>query len=321
MPTTRDLAVNGLSMRITEHGSGQPVIMCHGFPGLGYTWRHQLQAIGDAGWHAVAPDMRGYGHTDRPIDVADYDAEHVAGDLIGLLDALGHERAVFVGHDFGAGAVWDIAMRHPDRVAAVIVLSVPFLGRPLTRPSDTFATMAKDHFLHLHYFQQIGPADDELNSHPEQFLTSIYWALSGAFRYMDIWQHPSDGHGYLDVLPTAPPLPWDWLSEADLQRMLADFSVSGFSGGLNWYRASDLRWEQTVQFATATVDVPAAFICGANDTVLEMAGPDPIGQMRNRVTDLRAVEILPGAGHFVQLERPTEVNTAMIDFLSQLGQP
>src|ERR1700679_4181971 len=163
--THRQVQTNGISMHIAEAGEGPLVVMVHGFPGLWYSWRYQLPALAEAGYHAVAVDQRGYGRTDRPSDPAVYDADYVAGDMLGLLDALGEQKAIFIGHDFGAQLVFNLAVRHPDRVAASKPKKDEFQAEFASsemRPSAVFAKAAKQHFLHMHYFQTIGPAEQEL---------------------------------------------------------------------------------------------------------------------------------------------------------------
>lgn len=317
--THRQLAVNGIDIHVAEAGTGPLVVLCHGFPHLWYSWRHQMPALAGAGWHVVAPDMRGYGNTSAPVDASAYGSTEVCGDVIGLIDAYGAERAVLVGLDFGAQLVWETALRHPDRLDAVVVLNNPYTGRSKMRPTDAFATMARDHFLHLHYFQAVGPADAELDADPREFLARIYWALSGEGSYFDVFRHPSAGHGYVEVLPPAPALPWSWLTPEELGYYAAEFGCTGFTGGLNWYRAIDLRWEQTESLGSAPVEVPTYFLAGERDVDLAgFSGRDPLERMRSLVTDLRELVIVPAAGHLVQMEKPAEVNHHLVRFLSEL---
>ncbi|HXW44031.1 MAG TPA: alpha/beta hydrolase [Streptosporangiaceae bacterium] len=317
--THRMLDVNGLRMHVAEAGEGVPVILCHGFPHLWYSWRHQIPAIAAAGWRAVAPDMRGYGHTQAPMQVAEYGSEQVCGDVVGLIDAYGAERAVLVGLDFGAQLAWETALRFPDRLLAIVVLNNPYTGRARRRPSEAFAALARQHFLHLHYFQQPGPADAELASDPGEFLVRLYWALSGRGMYFEVFRHPSDGRGYLDTLPPAPPLPWSWLTREELAYYAAEFGRTGFTGGLNWYRAMDLRWEQTAQIGSAPVQVPAFFLAGERDVDLAgFSGRDPLQRMRSLVPDLRELVLVGGAGHLVQMEKASDVNAHLLHFLASI---
>jgi pimeloyl-ACP methyl ester carboxylesterase len=294
-------------------------VFCHGFPHVWYVWHHQIPVVAGAGFRAVAPDMRGYGRSDAPTGVEAYTNQNAALDLTGLLDEMGERSAVFVGLDFGAALVWELCLRHPDRVRAAIVFNNPFVGRGKRRPSEVWARIAEKHFLHLHYFQEQGPADQELNSKPRDFLSSIYYALSGDFHYLDIWSSPAHGNGYLDVLPKGPPLPWRWMSEDEFDVFATEFSRTGFTGGLNWYRALDLNWELTEPFADANIEIPVFFLYGERDCDMEgFSGTDPIGTMKSRVPGLREVAMVPDAGHLVQMERPAEVNDLLVRFLGSI---
>jgi pimeloyl-ACP methyl ester carboxylesterase len=344
--TQRRIPSNGITLNVAEAGDGPPVVFCHGFPGLAFSFRHQLPALAAAGWHAIAPDQRGYGASDRPSDPRLYDADQVMRDMLGLLDALGQERAVFVGHDFGAQQVCNLAVRHPGRVAAVVIMSCPYdfdlAGRggaglrqvptevermgafavPGVRPSEAFAALARQHFFHMHYFQTVGPPERELGAQPREFLQRLLYALSAQGHLLDWSKFPSEGTGYLDVLAPAPPLPWSWLSEAEFEHMLRaythDTPATTFIGGLNSYRSADRNWELGEPFAQSPITQPGLFIAGAQDVVLKMIPPHAIDSMRARMPQLRDVVIVPDAGHFVQQEQPQAVNAALLRFLSGL---
>ncbi len=343
--THQEIPANGVTLHVALAGEGPPVIFCHGFPGLGYSFRHQLPAVADAGFRAVAPDQRGYGRSDRPVEAARYDADCVMQDMLGLLDALNEPEAVFVGHDFGAQQVCNLAVRHPRRVRALVIMSCPYdfdlAGRggggsqpasgaaragafavPGVRPSAAFAAIARQHFFHMHYFQKIGPPERELGAQPREFLMRLMHALSADGRLLDWSQYPSDGTGYLDVLAPAPPLPWPWLSEAEFEHYVREYTRVApdamFLGGLNSYRMADRNWELGAAHADANINQPALFIAGAQDVVLKMIPSDAIDTMRRRIPDLRGVVLVPGAGHFVQQEQPQAVNAALLDFLRSL---
>jgi pimeloyl-ACP methyl ester carboxylesterase len=317
--THRHARINGIGMHYVEQGDGMPVILCHGFPHLWFSWHHQIPVIAQAGWRAVAPDMRGMGQTEAPTGVEQYDVDHVTGDLLGLLDALGAERAVFVGLDFGAFAIYDFALRHPGRVIAVIGLENPAAPHnPEMPPLAEYAAMAEKHFVHIHYFAPYGTADAALDARPREFLSKVFYALSGDYHYLDVWKHPP-GTAYLDALPAPPALPWSWLSELELEFYVSEYSRTGFTGGLNWYRSMDLKWAQRRPFEGAQSPVPAFFIGSERDCDLEgFHGPDPIELMRAQFPDLRRVAMIPGAGHLVQMERPREVNTLLLELLATL---
>lgn len=321
MPTTPSettVDTGGIRMRVLEQGSGPAVVLCHGFPGLAFSWRHQLPALAAKGFRAIAPDMRGYGGSDRPTRPAEYDRTHTVADMVGLLDALDIDRAVFVGHDFGAALVWDLPQWAPGRVRALIQLSVPRTGTEPTLPSAAFAKAAERHFLHLHYFQRPGVAEAELDGDPSGFLRRVFWALSGAYRYRDIFAFPSDGNGYLDVLPETPPLPWGWLSEAAFARYVETFTETGFTGGLNWYRAADHIWREKQHRPDEPITVPVCFITGDRDPVQQMKGSHSMDEMRATVPGLAELHSVEGAGHFVQMEAAQRVNKVMLAFLATL---
>lgn len=312
------LDVGEIRMRVVEQGSGPAVVMCHGFPGLSYSWRHQLPVLAEAGFRAVAVDMRGYGGSDRPADPVDYARASTVADMVGLLDALELDDAVFVGHDFGAGLVWDLPQWAPGRVRALIQLSVPRAKTSPVRPSLAFAEVAKKHFFHLHYFQEPGVAEAELDADPASFLRRVFWALSGGYHYTDIFAHPSEGNGYLDVLPQAPDLPWPWLSADEFDHYVGEFSRTGFTGGLNWYRANDHLWAEKQERPDEPITLPVCFITGDRDPVLQIVGPTSMDAMRASVPGLAGTHVIPGAGHFVQMEAAAEVNRIMLDFLRSL---
>ena len=335
---------NGLGMHAVVEGQGPAVVFCHGFPGLWYSWRHQLPAIAEAGYRAIAVDMRGYGRTDRPVNASEYGNQTIVSDLTGLLDALGEEKAVFVGHDFGAQAAWATALHAPERVRGVVSIAVPYgVGfasskkkrdpaktptdaRPRgPKPSDTYAAIAQKHFLHLHYFQTIGPAEAELGANPRLYLKRIYWALSARGSLLDFENFPSEGTGYLDVLADpSEPLPWPWMSEEDLDYLVEEYMRTGpdtaFVGGLNSYRAMDINWEHDPDYGRAVIEAPALFLCGESDPVLQIITPKSLETMPDRVPNLRGTQLVPNAGHFAQQEQPQVVNEALLRFLgSELG--
>lgn len=317
--THRFVTTNGIRMHLAEHGEGHPVVFCHGFPHTGYIWHRQMASVAAAGYRAIAPDLRGYGQTSAPSDLDAYTNRAVIGDLLGLLDDIGAERAVFVGVDFGAALVWELTLRAPERVTGAIVLNNPFAPRPPRPPSALWAKAAERHFLHLDYFQRPGVADAELAARPRDFLARVYYALSADYHYLDTWRFPAEGTGYLDVLPAAPELPWQWLSEAELDVLAREFERTGFTGGLNWYRALDRNWELTADYADAVVTVPTYFLYGERDPDMEgFSGRDPLATLRTHVRDLRAVAAIPDAGHLVQLERAEAVNALLADHLADL---
>jgi len=317
--THRHLEVDGLAFHVVEQGEGPLVVMAHGFPGLWYSWRHQLDALSAAGYRAVAFDQPGVGGTEMPVDPDAWDMDHLTSNLLGIASALGEDRATYVGHDFGGPTVWELAVRHPGRVRGIAVLSTPYEPeRPDTRPTESYAATAARHFLHKHYFQPVGPADRELDANVEAFLRRLFFTLSGEGDYWAVWEHPSAGNGYLDVLNEFDgQLPW--LTDDDMAYYVAEYTRTGFTGGLSWYRAADRNWELKEGRTDPTIRVPALFIAGTDDSVPAMARTGVIERMQAAVPDLRDVVRVPGAGHWVQQERPEAVNDALVAFLRSLA--
>jgi pimeloyl-ACP methyl ester carboxylesterase len=333
---------DGVRLHAVALGEGPLVVFCHGFPGLWYSWRHQLPMVARLGFRAVAIDQRGYGQSGRPREVADYDSTRHCDDLLAVLRHFGEERAIFVGHDFGTAQVWNMAVRHPEACVAIVPTSCPYdfdlagrgcagsqpspgagarrpFARPDLAPSACFAALAEHHFFHMHYFQSVGPAEAELGPSAREFLTRLYWALSGKGNLLGWNRYPSDGAGYLDVLAPAPPLPWPWMNSADFDYLAQQYLLAGealaFIGGLNSYRVADRNWQIGLPWADAQVEVPTLFVAGAEDVVLQMIGDDALALMAARAPDLREVQLLEGAGHFMQMERPLAFNRVLGAFL------
>jgi pimeloyl-ACP methyl ester carboxylesterase len=293
----RTIAANGIELNVLDEGNGPLVLLCHGFPELAFSWRHQVPALTAAGYRVLAPDMRGYGRSSAPQEVEAYDVVSLCGDLCGLLDALEEESAIFVGHDWGASLVWQLAVMHPERVWAVAGLSVPFVPRAPAPPIPIMRRHLGEDF-YIVWFQQPGVADTELARDVRRTLTTHrQWTA----RWAD-----EDGPP-----PERPP----WLSEGELDVYVEAFERTGFTGGLNWYRNIDRNWELTEAFAERRVEQPALFLTGERDPVRRFM---PAEAMRGWVTDLRREVVVPGAGHWVQQEEPEAVNAALLEFLGGL---
>jgi pimeloyl-ACP methyl ester carboxylesterase len=281
MSRERTIHVNGVDLFLTESGEEgggdrHPVILAHGFPELGYSWRHQLPALARAGYHAIAPDQRGYGRSTRPDELTDYDIVHLTGDLLALLDELGEDKAVFVGHDWGSMVVWNLALMAPERVAGVAGMSVPFLPRPPMPPIQMLRGIFDGQFFYMVYFQEPGVADAELGRDTARTMTRMLCSV----RTPDGGADPADmaaffaddGRGFVDRMPEPDGLP-GWLTQDELDHYIAEFSRTGFTGGINWYRNMDRNWSLTEQLAGAKVAVPSLFVGGTNDPVLVMSPP------------------------------------------------
>ena len=318
--THRFIETNGIRMHLAEKGSGPLVLLCHGFPESWYSWRHQIEALAAAGFHVVAPDMRGYGQTERPEAIDQYSMLHLVGDMVGVLDALGSETAVIAGHDWGAPVAWHAALLRPDRFRAVVGLSVPYRPRGKVRPTTVMPQTDDAVFYQLH-FQTPGVAEAELEHDVRASILGTLPRLSG---------DAPPGSGGFSMVPrvggmlgrgavdggTALPA---WLTEADVDFYAGEFIRTGFRGGLNWYRNIDRNWELLAPFAGARVSVPALYVAGERDLVLAFPGAAELVANQTRfVPGLRQTIMLPGCGHWTQQERPAAVNAAMIDFLQSL---
>ena len=323
-PTHRIIETNGIRMHVAEQGEGPLVLLCHGFPELWYSWRHQLPALAAAGFQAVAPDMRGYGQTDRPEAIDQYSLLQLVGDMVGLLDALGHETAVIAGHDWGAPVAWHAALLRPDRFRAVIGLSVPFIPRGPDHPSRSFPE-TDDAVFYQSYFQSPGVAESDLEQDVRLTMHTLLYEASGDAPRPAI-KPEQPGHVFMvprqggmmanrENPTTLPP----WLTETDLEIYADQFKRTGYRGGLNWYRNIDRNWELMAPFAGLKITVPALLIAGDRDLILAFRGMDQIiANLSHNVPKLQKTLILPGCGHWTQEERPLEVNAAMLEFLRQL---
>jgi len=321
--THRTIDANGIRIHIAEQGSGPLVLLCHGFPESWYSWRHQLSALAAAGFHAVAPDMRGYGMSDRPAEIERYTLLHLVGDMVGVLDSLGEKMAVIAGHDWGAPVAWHAALLRPDRFRAVVGLSVPYRPRGGVAPTSVMAQNADASFYQL-YFQSPGVAEKELEADPRTSLRKILYSGSGDVPRRNpgtpsagVGMVPRSG-GFLTRMPNPETLP-PWLGDADLDFYVQQFQHSGFRGGLNWYRNIDRNWELLAPYAGAPVTVPALYMAGDLDLVVAFPRmKEVIADLARYIPQLRGTIMLPGCGHWTQQERANEVNTAMIGFLRSL---
>ena len=304
-------------------GTAPLVILVHGFPESWYSWRHQLAPIADAGFTACAIDVRGYGGSDKPADVAAYAMERLAGDLVGLRDALAPgQQVVLVGHDWGAPIVWNSAFTHPHVFRAVAGLSVPFSGAP-TRPfTEVFREhfTAKGRFFYQEYFQQSGVAEAEAEADPRGWVRKMMYSICGDVPPGDYWSKPA-GATFLEGLPdVADPegLP-SWLGGADLDYYEAEFKASGFAGPLNRYRNHEADFDWLKAWQGKLLTQPCLFIGGTRDpaTTLFGAVADPVAMMRMFAPRVEG-HVLEGVGHWTQQERPQEVNALLIDWLKRL---
>ncbi len=316
--THRTIETNGIRLHVAEQGEGPLVILCHGFPECWYSWRHQLGALAKAGFRAVAPDLRGYGRSDRPEEVEKYTILHDIGDIVGLVDAFGAQQAVIAGHDVGATIAWQAALLRPDRFRAVIALSVPFRSRAFGGSVPPTTLMPRnENAVFYQLFLQTPEAEAALGRDMRRTFRSQLYSLSGD-------RPPSAGGGFAagmvprkGVSLTDPASLPAWVTESDIDVYVAEFTRSGFRGPLGWYRNVDRSWELLAPFAGAAVTIPALYMAGDRDFVAAV-NSQFIAMQSAMVPKLRPAIMLAGCGHWTEQERAPEVSAAMIDFLRSL---
>ncbi|MDQ2926571.1 MAG: alpha/beta hydrolase [Pseudomonadota bacterium] len=315
-PFLQTLSINGIRMRIAEQGEGPLVVLCHGFPEGWNSWRVQLAALSAAGYRTVAPDMRGYGGTDAPEDPSRYTMLHHVGDLVALVAALKAEHAVIVGHDWGAPVAWSAASLRPDLFRAVVGMSVPYSP---PGPVDLLGALesrgVRDFY--MQYFQTPGIAEAELEADVAASLRRITFSLSGDGRG-GVAGRLGDGHGFLHNTDDPAQLP-AWMNRKDLDDSVAEFTRTGFRGGLNWYRALRLNSELMAPWRGVAIRQPSLFIGGTRDDVLAWpASRASLEGFGRTLPGLRGCHLLEGAGHWVQRERAARVNELLLEFLASL---
>ena len=320
------VAVNGVELVVHEAGdpSAPTIVLSHGFPELAHSWRHQMEPLAQAGYHVIAPDQRGYGHSSAPREVDAYGIRQLTDDLFALLDHYGKQRATFVGHDWGSIIVWQAALLHPERVSAVVGVSVPYVEWP-GPPTQLMTMVYGDRFFYILYFQQVGPPEAELDADPRHTMATVLYGASGEAthgRQVPTELPPMEGTGFLTMMSTPPALPYTgpegpWLTSADLDVYAGEFAHSGFFGPVSYYRNLDANATLLADLHADRVSMPSYFITGEDDVVRLM---DPTGpeRMRNLLPDYRGETLIPGAGHWVQQETPAAFNDALLGFLRTL---
>ena len=311
-------ATNGIKMHYVEQGAGPLVVLCHGWPESWYSWRHQIPALASAGFRVVAPDQRGYGRTDRPEAIEAYNIFYLAGDIVGMVRALGESQAIIVGHDWGAPVAWHCALLRPDIFRAVGLLSVPFLPRGPIRPSDGMKALeGKKNWFYQNYFQEPGRVEKELDEDPRRSMLMMMYSASGDAPPTERWNFLFPrSQSFLESGTVPGRLP-GWLSEEDLDFFSAEFTNSGFRGGINWYRNIDRNWELTGFLDGLKLTQPSVFAAGEHDVVLAMY-PDAAKVVDFSMPNCRKKMIIPGAGHWLQQERPAEINDLLVEFAKSL---
>jgi pimeloyl-ACP methyl ester carboxylesterase len=310
------IETNGVKLRTVVEGKGPLVVLLHGFPQCWYLWRHQIDPLVAAGYQVAVPDQRGYGGSDKPAAIEAYNIVDLSNDVAGIATALGHEKFIVVGHDWGAPVAWHTALLHANRIRAVVGMSVPYVR-------GMEGTMTKqenfgDNFWYIVYFQKPGVAEAELDADVRKTLRVTYFSISGDAPE-GIWfvKKPASAK-FLEGLVDPPTLP-SWLTAEDLDYYVAQYQQDGFRGPLNWYRNIDRNIAITPQLADARIEQPAFFIAGKKDLVLSFGGGNLLAAMDHWVPNLKGKVIIEGAGHWVQAERPAPTNEALLGFLKTVA--
>jgi pimeloyl-ACP methyl ester carboxylesterase len=306
--------IDGLSVRL--EGDGPLVVLMHGWPELGLSWRHQVPALVEAGYRVAVPDMPGYGQSAKPEDIAAYTLDRLADRMQALAASLGAARWVAVGHDWGAPVAWRCALRFADNVAGVFALSVPHSAPPPIPFFDIIDAVFPDRFFYMRYFQQPGVAEAEFaRADMVAALKAIFYGASfeGVARHRP--RHVPRDSTLLASMDPPPSGPLTFMTDVELEAYAAAFRAGGMQGPLNWYRNFDRNAADARAYGDNIVRQPAGFLAGDREVVLAML-PGQLENMRKLCADLRSEISLPGAGHWVQQERPPEVTQALITFLS-----
>lgn len=303
-PEPTIVSVNGVNLEVFEAGrenAGKPVVLCHGWPEHAFTWRHQMSALAAAGYHVIVPNQRGYGESSRPADVTDYDIEHLTGDLVALLDHYGYADATFVGHDWGAMVVWGLTLLHPDRVNKVINLSLPYMERGEVPWLQLMAAVFGGDYYFVHFTQQPGVADAVFEENTHQFLRNLY-------RKNEPPAEPQPGMAMINLARAETPRGEPVMSDDDLAVFVSAFESSGFTGSVNWYRNLDRNWHQLAD-ADPVIHQPTLMIYGDRD---------PVMRSENLTEFVPNVDVVTlDCGHWIQEEKPDEVNRAILTWLGQ----
>jgi soluble epoxide hydrolase/lipid-phosphate phosphatase len=311
-PEARFVETNGIQLAVHECGSGRPVVLLHGFPELAYSWRHQLTALAAAGYHAIAPDQRGYGTTSKPDDVAEYSIQHLIGDITGLLDELAIEQAVIVGHDWGALLAWQMALLVPERMSGLITLNIPFFARP---PVDPIAYMRNElgEDFYIVNFQDSDLADRTCAGDPGRVFDVMMRRNQITRTQFDQLPREMRQYSLLAALARTEMPGEPLLTPEERQVFVDEFVVSGFTGPINWYRNWTQNWTTTAG-VDQTVRVPTLFIGADNDVIISL---QQIEAMKPHVENLE-LHMLQNCGHWSQQEQPDEVNALILDWLGRL---
>ncbi|MDA1372313.1 MAG: alpha/beta hydrolase [Proteobacteria bacterium] len=316
----RYVETNGITLRVVEAGQGPLVVLVHGWPESWYSWRHQLRPLANAGYHIVAPDMRGYGGSTLSEAIEDYNIRELTADVAGIVTALGEEHAVVIGHDWGAPIAWQSALLYPEIFQAVVGLSVPYGGRGAERPVNQLRQDPDDDFFYTRYFQEPGIAEAEFDADPRALIARLFTSRSPGTPTAapEVTDPRASAGGWLPRLGEPIELP-HWLSEADLNYYVGEFRGAGFRGGINYYRNGTRNWDLTAELAGKKITQPALFLAGELDIVNRGATQEQLlERMAPNFEDLRGVILQPGIGHRNQQQAPDQTNAVLIEFLNSL---
>jgi pimeloyl-ACP methyl ester carboxylesterase len=308
-PDPKIIQTNGINMEVFEQGEGYPVILAHGFPELAFSWRFQMPVLANMGYRAIAPNQRGYGETDKPDAIEAYDIRHLCGDMAGLMDAFGLEKAIFAGHDWGGPVVWNMALLHPDRVAGVVGMSVPFSPRGDVDPVAILEQrFGPEHYI-VHFNRQPGVADAAFASDPKRFFRNLFRRRIGIGRTVEPRkERPQFNVSLMNTLNITDPPGEPLMSDEEMDVFVVAFSKGGFTGPINWYRNITRNWETSANLPQR-IDVPCAMVYGAYDVVTK--GRD----VSEYIPNLESITL--ECGHWIQQERPNEVNAFLLDWLKR----
>ncbi len=298
------IPVNGVELEVFEAGeenAGKPVVLCHGFPEHAFSWRHQLPALVAEGYHVIVPNQRGYGNSSCPAEVTEYDIEHLTGDLVALLDHYGYQDATFVGHDWGANVVWNLALLYPERVNKVINLALPYQDRGERPWIEVMEALFGGDFYFVHFNRQPGVADAILNENASRFLRNILRKNVPA-------APPEPGMLMIRLARAEKSLGDPLMNDNDLAVFVSAFESSGFTGSINWYRNLDRNWHFMAD-VTPIIHQPTLMIYGERDTIPKSEN------LKNIVPNLDIVSL--DCGHWIQQEKPEETNQAILNWLRE----
>lgn len=298
------ISVNGVELEVFEAGkqnAGKPIVLCHGFPEHAFSWRHQVSALVSAGYHVIIPNQRGYGNSSSPTEITQYDIVHLTGDLVALLDHFGYKDAVFVGHDWGANVVWNLALLHPTRVSKIINLALPYQERGDIPWLEFMEAVFGEDFYFVHFNRQVGVADAIMNENTSQFLHNI-------FRKNVPPTTPSPGMYMINLAQTENPVGEALMDDSELSVFVSAFKLSGFTGSINWYRNMDRNWHLMAD-VIPSINQPTLMIYGKQDTIPENEN------LKNIVPNLDIVRL--DCGHWIQQEKPEETTQAILQWLAQ----